>query len=249
MKHWTLKRKASFAVHTGIVLIPFTFSAVSALLFWRGLFGSWWFAVPLVAVIDGLALLGLVLAIVGIASPFQALRHLLPFVSIVPLGIELYSTLAHNGEWIAAGVAGVVTIILVLIAWQCFSTIEALFIDPVAAAVEKTHEKLQGLAIAHAELAEVRLITQQFVDEWQGAMRPAAPPQDAPQVITTAPQALTASPQPAEPVGDNLDELKAQAAAMRAAGDSWGKVAATVGRSVSTVRGWLVAPQEVTGEA
>ena len=249
MKHWTTKRLASFIIHTIIVLVPFSFSVVSSLLFWHSLFGSWYLAAPLVGVIDGLALLGLILAIIGIASPFQALRHLLPVVSVVPLGVELYNALAHNGAWVALGAAGVVTIILVLIAWQCFSTIEALFIDPVAAAVEKTHEKLQGLAIAHAELAEVRLMTQQFVDEWQGAMRPAVAPQDAPHIITTAPQALTASPQPAEPVGDNLDELKAQAAAMRAAGQSWGKIAEAVGRSVSTVRGWLVAPQDVTGEA
>ena len=239
MKHWTTKRKASFIIHALIVLIPFAFSAVSSLLFWRGLFGSWLLAAPLVAVIDGLALLGLILAIVGIASPFQALRHLLPFVSIVPLGIELFQALAHNGAWIAGGVAGLVTLILVLIAWQCFRTIERLFIDPVTAAKEKAREQLQQLAVAQAQLLEVQAITAQFVGEWQPAMRPLVAPQPTP-------QALTASPQP---VGDNLDELKAQAAAMRAAGHSWGKVAEAVGRSVSTVRGWLVAPQEVAGEA
>ncbi len=249
MKHWTWKRKASFITHTLIVLVPFSFSAVSSLLFWRSLFGSWWLAAPLVGVIDGLALLGLILAIIGIPSPFQRLRHLLPVVSVVPLGVELYNALVHNGEWVAIGAAGVVTIILVLIAWQCFSTIEALFIDPVAAAKEKARAQLQQLAVAQAQLLGVQAITAQFVGEWQPAMRPAVAPQDAPQVITTAPQALTASPQPAEPVGDNLEELKAQAADMRAAGRSWSEVAAAVGRSVSTVRGWLVAPQEVAGEA
>ncbi len=249
MKHWTTKRLASFIIHTIIVLVPFSFSAVSSLLFWHSLFGSWWLAAPLVGVIDGLALLGLILAIIGIPSPFQRLRHLLPVVSVVPLGVELYNALAHNGGLVAGGASAVVTIILVLIAWQCFSTIETLFIDPVAAAKEKTREKLQGLAIAHAELAEVRLMTQQFVDEWQGAMRPLVAPQEAPHTLTTAPQALPARPQAAELVGDNLEELKAQAAAMRAAGDSWGKVAAAVGRSVSTVRGWLVAPQDIVQEA
>ncbi len=245
MKHWTTKRLASFIIHTIIVLVPFSFSVVSSLLFWHSLFGSWYLAAPLVGVIDGLALLGLILAIIGIASPFQALRHLLPVVSVVPLGVELYNALAHNGAWVALGAAGVVTIILVLIAWQCFSTIEALFIDPVAAAKEKARAQLQQLAVAQAQLLEVQAITAQFVGEWQPAMRPAA----APHIITTTPQALTASPQPAEPVGDNLEELKAQAAAMRAAGQSWGKIAEAVGRSVSTVRGWLVAPQEATGEA
>ena len=249
MKHWTWKRKASFIIHTIIVLVPFSFSAVSSLLFWRGLFGSWWLSAPLVGVIDGLSLLGLILAIIGIASPFQSLRHLLPVVSVVPLGVELYGALEHNGAWVALGAAGVVTIILVLIAWQCFSTIEALFIDPVAAAKEKARAQLQQLAVAQAQLLEVQAITAQFVGEWQPAMRPAVAPQDAPHIITTAPQALTASPQSAEPVGDSLDDLKAQAAAMRAAGQSWGKIAEAVGRSVSTVRGWLVAPQDIVQEA
>ena len=249
MKHWTWKRKASFIIHTIIVLVPFSFSAVSSLLFWRGLFGSWWLSAPLVGVIDGLSLLGLILAIIGIASPFQSLRHLLPVVSVVPLGVELYGALEHNGAWVALGAAGVVTIILVLIAWQCFSTIEALFIDPVAAAKENARAQLQQLVVAQGQLSEVHAITQQFVVEWQAAMRPTTAPQGVPHTITTAPQALTASPQPAEPVGDNLEELKAQAAAMRAAGQSWGKIAEAVGRSASTVRGWLVAPQEATGEA
>jgi hypothetical protein len=32
MTHWSLKRKASLGIHAGVVLIPFAFSTVSALL-------------------------------------------------------------------------------------------------------------------------------------------------------------------------------------------------------------------------
>ena len=77
----------------------------------------------MVSVVDVLALLGLVFYIAQIRSPFQFLRHLLPFVSILPLGLEMYALLAHNSLWIAVSVASVVTIILVVIAWQCFRTI------------------------------------------------------------------------------------------------------------------------------
>lgn len=241
MKHWTRKRWASLGIHTGIVLVPFSFSAASALLFWHGLFQSWLIAVPLVAVIDVLALLGLVLFIVRIDSPFQALRHLLPFVSIVPLGVELYAALEHNGVWVAAGVAGIVTVILVLIAWQCFRTIEALFIDPVTAAREQARAQLQALAISQAQLMEVRAISEAFVVEWQTAHTATSQPASLPH---SEPQAAQLGA-----TGDTLETLRATAAHMRAAGHSWSEVAGAVGRSVSTVRGWLAAPAETAQEA
>lgn len=166
MGNWTTKRKASFIIHTLIVAVPFTFSTASAVLFWYGLFQSWLVAVPMVAVLDILALIGLVLYIVQIESPFVHLRHALPFVSIVPLGLELYTLLAHNGFGVAVGVALAATSALVAIAWQCFRTIERLFIDPVDAAREQAQARLQALAIAQAQLLETRAITEQFVQEW-----------------------------------------------------------------------------------
>lgn len=172
MNHWTTKRKASFIIHTLIVLVPFTFSTASAVLFWFGLFQSWLVAVPMVAVLDVLALIGLVLYIVQIESPFAHLRHALPFVSIVPLGLELYTMLEHNGFGVAVGVALVATSVLVAIAWQCFRTIERLFIDPVDAAREQAQARLQTLAIAQAQLLETRAITEQFVQEWQRGNTP-----------------------------------------------------------------------------
>jgi hypothetical protein len=122
--YWTKRRKAvtrhsrclrACAVHT--------FDGI-ALLFWRAMFGGWWLAVPMVAVIEVLSLAGLVLFLTKIESPFVALRHLLPFISIVPLGRELYLQLQQNGPLMAWGLTCVSTLILVAIAWQCFRTIE-----------------------------------------------------------------------------------------------------------------------------
>lgn len=167
MQHWTPKRKASFIIHALIVSVPFTFSTASAVLFWHNLFQSWLVAVPMVAVLDVLALIGLVLYIVQIESPFVHLRHTLPIISIVPLGLELYTLLEHNGVYTAVLVASIATAVLVAIAWQCFRTIERLFIDPVVAAREKAQAQLKTLAIAQAQLLETRAITEQFVQEWQ----------------------------------------------------------------------------------
>ena len=110
--YWTRARWVSLGVHAGIVTIPFTISAVSAFLFWQRLFNSALLAGVMVSVVDILALLGLILFIAGITSPFQALRHLLLFVSILPLGLELYTLLAHNGMAVSVVVSVVVTAIL-----------------------------------------------------------------------------------------------------------------------------------------
>jgi len=165
MTHWTIKRKASFAIHVAVVLIPFGFSTVSALLFWHTLFASWWLAVPMVAIIDILALLGLALFIARIASPFVVLRHALPFISVVPLGLELHALLVHNGAWVAVPVTMLVTVIMVTIAWQCFCTIEALFIDPVEAAREKAREQVSAFTRTLAQLQEMNTIVDTFAVE------------------------------------------------------------------------------------
>lgn len=168
MKQWTRARRLSFLIHVAFVAIPFLASSVSALLLWRALFNSWWLAMPMVVVIDVLALAGLVLFVARIPSPFVPLRRLLPFVSIVPLGRELYLLLEHNGGLIAITVTVIVTIILTTIAWQCFSTIEALFIDPIEAARERAREQLGGLSIELAQLTEKNTVVSDFVSAWQG---------------------------------------------------------------------------------
>lgn len=168
MKNWTVKRKASLVVHSIVVAIPFTISTVAALLFWDSWFHSWWLAAPIVASVELLALTGLVLAIVRIASPFQALRHLLPFISIVPMGYELYNQLSTQGN--GGVVGGVITVlltgILVAIARSCYHTIEGLFISPVEAAIESatatTHKMHELLAANDASNTTIQGALQQY---------------------------------------------------------------------------------------
>lgn len=179
MRHWTARRKISLAVHTGFVAIPFTISTVSAFLFWQAMFGDWPLAAAMVAVVEVLALTGLILHLTCVPSPFQGLRHALPFISIVPLGLELYGMLAHNGLWVAIPLTGVVVAILVLIAWQCFRTIERLFVDPVGAAREKAKEQLGGFSLTLAQLDEMNAVIDGFVVD---RMRYHAPSLVAPQV-------------------------------------------------------------------
>jgi hypothetical protein len=159
MQNWTTRRRASLIIHALVVLIPFVFSAGSAVLFWYSLFRSWWVAGSLVTVIDGLALLGLVLFICRVPSPFQALRHVLPFVSVVPLGYELLTALsAHNNVWLSAIVSSIVTAVMVAVAWQCFRTIEQLFVDPLTAAMELAEEKAERERL---QVAQVSAMAQQ----------------------------------------------------------------------------------------
>lgn len=188
--YWTTRRKASLAIHVVFVLVPFTLSTVSALLFWRAMFGGWWLAVPMVAVIEVLSLAGLVLFLTKIESPFVALRHLLPFISIVPLGRELYLQLRQNDPLTAWGLTIVATLILVAIAWQCFRTIERLFISPVEAAREKAREQIGALSVTLAQLDEMNGIVDGFVVD---RMRYHAPQLTAARVAHTEPATFGSS--------------------------------------------------------
>lgn len=164
--YWTKRRWASLAVHVAFVSVPFALSTASALLFWLAMFDqNWWLAVPMMAVIEILSLAGLILFLTRIESPFTTLRHLLPFISIIPLGRELYLQLAHNSPVVAWSLTGITTLILVIIAWQCFRTIERLFIPPVQAAKEKAREHVGALAVTLAQLDEMNGIVDGFVVE------------------------------------------------------------------------------------
>ena len=155
MKHWTRKRLASFWVHAIIVIVPFLFSTVSAWLFWFSLFQDGVIASAMIVVIDALALIGLIMYIARIASPFQVLRHALPFVSIVPLGIELYNVLAPNGMALAVTISLLSTAIMVTVAALCFRTIEQLFIPPLDAAREKAIADVQALTLTMEQMRVV----------------------------------------------------------------------------------------------
>lgn len=162
--YWTRRRWASLIVHVLFVSVPFTLSTVSALLFWAAMFNdNWLLAVPMVAVIEVLSLIGLVLFLTRIESPFVYLRHLLPFISIVPLGRELYLQLRSNEPLVAWSLTITATTILVIISWQCFRTIEHLFISPVQAAKEKAREQIGALTVTLAQLDEMNGIVDGFV--------------------------------------------------------------------------------------
>jgi hypothetical protein len=197
------------------------------------MFNSWVLAVPMVAVIEVLALVGLALFILRIESPFTGLRHLLPFISIVPLGRELYLLLMHNDPWVAWSLTVLATLVLVVISWQCFRTIERLFIDPLDAAREKARAQVATFTRTLAQLEEMNGIVDGFVRErleYKGVVVDVREPQGQ----ATTPQALIA--------GDPLVEKKRIAARLRGDGRSWREIANTVGRSPSTVREWLAVP-------
>jgi hypothetical protein len=183
--YWTKRRWASLAIHVAFVSVPFTLSTVSALLFWAAMFNdNWWLAVPMVAVIELLSLAGLVLFLTRIESPFVHLRHLLPFISIVPLGRELYLQLRQNDPPLAWSLTILTTGIMVIIAWQCFRTIERLFISPVEAAKEKAREQIGALSVTLAQLDEMNGIVDGFV---VSRMQYHAPSLIAPQVAYPMP--------------------------------------------------------------
>ena len=163
MNYWTTQRKASFFVHAYFVAVPFGLSTGAALAFWHAMFGQWMIAILMVSAIEILSLTGLALYILRIPSPFVALRHLLPFISIVPLGRELYILLAHNGWEIASALTVVAVSILVVIAWQCFRTIERLFIPADEAAREKAREQVGTFTRHLAQLEEMNNIVDGFV--------------------------------------------------------------------------------------
>jgi hypothetical protein len=198
--YWTKRRWASLAIHVAFVSVPFTLSTVSALLFWAAMFGgNWYLAVPMVAVIEILSLVGLVLFLTRIESPFVHLRHLLPFISIVPLGRELYLQLWQNGPLTAWSLTIVATLILVAIAWQCFRTIERLFISPIQAAKEKAREQIGALSVTLAQLDEMNGIVDGFVVD---RMR-----YHAPQLTAARPQPPTL---PVETRRKTYGELRAE---------------------------------------
>jgi hypothetical protein len=156
MKHWGKTRWLSFAIHVTFVTVPFCAATVSAFVLWRDLFGSGWYAVPMVAVIDVLSLTGLILYITRVPSPF------------VPLARELFILLERNGVFVAGSVTVIVIALFTWIAWQCFGTIERLFVSPVVAAREKTREQLEALSISLAQLSETSDVVRDFVTVWQG---------------------------------------------------------------------------------
>lgn len=179
MKHWTRKRKLSLIIHGFFVSVPFVLSTLSAMLFWQTMFSNWALAAAMVAMLDILALTGLVLYIARIPSPFVTMRHLLPFISIIPLGRELYMLLAHNDPWLAWTLTALTTAVFVVVAWQCFRTIEALWIDPVSAAREQAREQVSVLETKLAQLTVLSDAADSFAWRRLSAVAQALPVDDS----------------------------------------------------------------------
>ena len=211
MSNWSVKRRWSFFIHLSFVTVPFLASALSSFALWRDLFGGWYYAVPMVLTVDILALAGLALYIARIPSPFVPLRHMLPVVSVVPLARELYLLLAHNGAVIAAGTTAIVITIFTWIAWQCWRTIEQLFVSPVEAASEQARERLEGITVALAQLTAARDIATEFASGWQVA-RPARLPAAPAVVRDSTPVDVVTAPAPEPDSTGKTAKVKALAA-------------------------------------
>jgi len=165
LKHWIRHRKASLLIH-GIYAAGWLIAgAISAGLFWHELFQSILIAVGLVASVELLALVGLGCKLASIPSPFQPLRHVLPYISVLPLGYELHKILTAVGNplWVSLLTVVVVASIAIFIAWRCWGTIEMLFNDPVKAAQEQAKEQVGVFKIELAALTAKEQIVDEYV--------------------------------------------------------------------------------------
>lgn len=183
MKHWTQRRKISFWVHAAFASVPFSISTVSALVLWASLLGkdgapNYWLAVPAVAVVEVLSLTGLVLYIAKVPSRFMhGLRHALPFISAIPLAWELFQKLQHNTLWVSIPATAIAAVVLVYVSYQCFKTIEELFVNPAQAAVEEAKEKWEDLDAMLGGLQQQIVLVSQRANGLHETLRVVTQPQ------------------------------------------------------------------------
>lgn len=163
---WSRKRKISLVVHVLYLAITFISGLVAALILWHWWFsrveGSWVAAGVIVGTIEILSLLGLVLYIARVEWPLISLRHALPFLSIGPLGYELYTLLAANGPLIAYPVSLALTSWFVFLSFKLLHSLEGLFIDPVEAAREHAKEEMGRVATTLARFQETKKAAEAF---------------------------------------------------------------------------------------
>ena len=248
---WQRPQWASFYFHILVVAVPLLGGTVAAWLLWSVVFGPW-LAALIVASVDLLCLAGLVLHLYRVPSPFQALRHALPFVSFVPLGWELFHLALPNvGPWAAVVAAVGLTGWAVWLDFASLQTLTGLF-DPASVASQQTTDAAQLLTSLGNAAKEANTRIDAFAFGWveqrQPTMLPAPQeiyprPQGTPQVThvlagpqTASPQAHTAGPQGSDPL------WPAKVAVWQARqGDkktSWSELAVVNDRSPATLRGW-----------
>jgi hypothetical protein len=108
--------------------------------------------------------------------------------------------------------------VLVAIAWQCFRTIERLFISPVEAAKEKAREQIGAIAITLSQLDEMNGIVDGFVVDRMRYHAPAltaaqvAYPMPAETRIHASPKSIDAAPSVCPNCGTELDAARWRAA-------------------------------------
>lgn len=162
LKHWTTRRKASLIIHGVYALGWLVAGAVAAWSLWYELFQDGSIATLLVATVEVLALVGLGCALASIPSPFQRIRLVLPYISVLPLSYEAYKALAWNGPYIAGAVVVIVGSLMIYVSNACWTTIEALFISPVEAAKERAREQVTALKVTIAQLNEIKSAAETF---------------------------------------------------------------------------------------
>lgn len=184
MRNWTRNDTISLGVHSLFVSIPFIAGTVSSFLLWVHLFGwqQWPIAIAIIATMEVLALTGFVLALLRISSPLIHLRHILPFISVVPLGRELYVLLQLGGNdtWVSVVVSVFLTAILTILDFYCFRAIENLFVSPQDRAQRKMREMVDTLneRLTEARITVTTLDT--LVSSWQATRTPEATPTTMP---------------------------------------------------------------------
>lgn len=147
MTNWARKRQLSLAAHLLFGFVPLAVGTVAAFTVWSALFGSWQPAAILLGTLEILAIASLILYIAHIEWPLAWVRHLIPFLSMVPLGYELYRLLEPNGWAIAGSLALAVTGWFVYLSYCLFRSLEGLFIDPIEAARERAYTEMQSLRL------------------------------------------------------------------------------------------------------
>lgn len=164
---WVRARKISLAVHVLVLSLPFGTATLSSFFFWQSLFHDSGLALLIVFIAEALALSSLVLYIARISWPLAWLRHALPFISIVPLGWEMYLLLRGNSPGIAIATSGIVTIWFVFLSFRLFRSLEDLFIDPILAAAEVEIERNEQSRIAlTSALERLRLLESTRQQMW-----------------------------------------------------------------------------------
>lgn len=172
---WDDRRRISFAVHLAFLSITIVSGFVAALMLWDGWFDSWPAAIVAVTSVEVLSLTSLVLYIAKIEWPLASLRHIIPFLSILPLGYELHLFLDANpsnkGGWVPIVIPIAISIWFVFLSFKLIHSLEGLFIDPVTAAREAARSKMQAVATTLAAYHETKTAAEGFAQSVMDSQR------------------------------------------------------------------------------